>query len=636
MSKNKQNQHTITSQQKKAIAKINPILLIFLFSITIFLLLGVNFDVTQDDAYISFRYASNYLAGNGLVYNSGEKVEGYTNFLWIMIMIIAKGLLGIDYLLTTRFLGILLGELIFFLIYLLFTDYFKKIPPFLYLSAVIALLGNLSFLYWSSSSLETSAFACISLCAIIIEKRKPLLVPAILAIATLLRPEGVILFLVILIYRIITKQNHIVYYILTYAILILPFGIFKIAYYGSLIPNTYFAKSGFEIEYLQNGLEYVWQFIKNPAVYGIVLIIPLLVIKKLWKQNALLYLYVYLYLLYIVVVGGDVLRVYRFFIPIIPVLCFLFVISISELATNFKLKTKIVNTIVIIIVMLYSTLSYSNTYEYIKESQLAELQLINNMHLIGHMLKKHMGNDFSVAASTIGMLGYQLVGHRVIDMLGLTDPYIARNPETIAGMKSGWKERRFNSRYLLEQQPDFIIFSTGYKPSAPAERALMLHSEFRNKYSPIGFFNKGMISTVWKRNAKIDISQNVIHPDVEFVNKMNDGMNNLSRLKLESALADFQEARERLKENYSILNICFSNYYFEMGKYDSALVYAEKVLSADSLSWLAQANIIKIALELRDSVTAINKLEILKRQHPWLFDRSYQPPKDIRLIESLK
>ena len=39
-----------------------------------------------DDAFISFRYAENLLAGNGLVLNPGEYVEGYTNFLWLMLL----------------------------------------------------------------------------------------------------------------------------------------------------------------------------------------------------------------------------------------------------------------------------------------------------------------------------------------------------------------------------------------------------------------------------------------------------------------------------------------------------------------------------------------------------------------------
>jgi hypothetical protein len=39
-----------------------------------------------DDSYISFQYAKNWAAGNGPVFNPGERVEGYTNFLWMALM----------------------------------------------------------------------------------------------------------------------------------------------------------------------------------------------------------------------------------------------------------------------------------------------------------------------------------------------------------------------------------------------------------------------------------------------------------------------------------------------------------------------------------------------------------------------
>ena len=40
-----------------------------------------------DDAFISFRYARNLSQGHGLVFNPGfERVEGYTNFLWVLLL----------------------------------------------------------------------------------------------------------------------------------------------------------------------------------------------------------------------------------------------------------------------------------------------------------------------------------------------------------------------------------------------------------------------------------------------------------------------------------------------------------------------------------------------------------------------
>ena len=42
---------------------------------------------TQDDAYISFRYADNLVNGHGLVFNPGERVEGITNLLWTVLFV---------------------------------------------------------------------------------------------------------------------------------------------------------------------------------------------------------------------------------------------------------------------------------------------------------------------------------------------------------------------------------------------------------------------------------------------------------------------------------------------------------------------------------------------------------------------
>ena len=104
-------------------------------------------------------------------------------------------------------------------------------------------------------------------------------------------------------------------------------------------------------------------------------------------------------------------------------------------------------------------------------------------------LKKSDQSNFTVALPTIGIFGYELIGHDIIDMLGLTDSTIARYSEKpIPGMQSTWKEQKHNSQYLLKREPDYIIFSTGAKPSAPAEKALLLYPQFLNSYRSIGWF----------------------------------------------------------------------------------------------------------------------------------------------------
>jgi hypothetical protein len=41
---------------------------------------------TVDDSFISYRYARNLASGAGLVFNPGERVEGYTNFAWTVLL----------------------------------------------------------------------------------------------------------------------------------------------------------------------------------------------------------------------------------------------------------------------------------------------------------------------------------------------------------------------------------------------------------------------------------------------------------------------------------------------------------------------------------------------------------------------
>jgi hypothetical protein len=53
---------------------------------------ALSYNYVVDDAYISFRYARNLTEGRGLVFNPGERVEGYTNFLWVLVIALGIGL----------------------------------------------------------------------------------------------------------------------------------------------------------------------------------------------------------------------------------------------------------------------------------------------------------------------------------------------------------------------------------------------------------------------------------------------------------------------------------------------------------------------------------------------------------------
>lgn len=58
-----------------------------------------------DDAYISFRYAGNFLDGHGLLFNPGDLVEGYSNLLWVLLS--AAGMaVGLDAMTWARIMGL--------------------------------------------------------------------------------------------------------------------------------------------------------------------------------------------------------------------------------------------------------------------------------------------------------------------------------------------------------------------------------------------------------------------------------------------------------------------------------------------------------------------------------------------------
>ena len=66
----------------------------------------------SDDIFVTFRYIQQFINGNGLVYNVGERVEGFTHPLWLFMLMpfypnveFASQLLGI----------ISFGALIYFL-----------------------------------------------------------------------------------------------------------------------------------------------------------------------------------------------------------------------------------------------------------------------------------------------------------------------------------------------------------------------------------------------------------------------------------------------------------------------------------------------------------------------------------------
>ncbi len=153
----------------------------------------------SDDAFISFRYAQNLVAGHGLVYNLGERVEGYTNFLWTVL---AAGVIagGGDVALWSHIAGVALGIAIVLLCYVLAA---RLLGPAWALVAALIVATSQSLLLYTArgSGLETGLFTLLVLAAsacylAAAGVRRNLLIATglLLGLAALTRPEGVLVF----------------------------------------------------------------------------------------------------------------------------------------------------------------------------------------------------------------------------------------------------------------------------------------------------------------------------------------------------------------------------------------------------------------------------------------------------------
>ena len=126
-----------------------------------------------DDAYIFYRYAANLAAGEGLVYNPGERVEGITNLPWTLLE--AAGFaLGADAPWIGHVLGVVSSA---WLLWLGFALARAGLEPRLHVLAALVpwlLLASSSFVRWSISGMGSSLFAATVVAALLAQiKRKP-------------------------------------------------------------------------------------------------------------------------------------------------------------------------------------------------------------------------------------------------------------------------------------------------------------------------------------------------------------------------------------------------------------------------------------------------------------------------------
>lgn len=280
--------------------------------------------LTQD-AYISFRYAENFAAGHGLVFNVGERVQGFTHPFWMLLLcagpiehIETYALaLGVAFTLAgAALLGLSLARLR------------NAVPAIVFLG--LALASSRSFREWSTSGLENSlSHACLAgVIALAALGRRPGVGPALFGLAVgllaLNRIDQLPLVAPLAVWIVWNlgeaERGGRFRAAALFAVGLAPLFVwllFAAVYYGFPFPNTGYAKIGSVASLrLAQGVRYLHDFaLYEPWHAALIAAAPLAgLLCGAWRRDrlgalsALLGLGVACQLAYLAWVGGDYMR----------------------------------------------------------------------------------------------------------------------------------------------------------------------------------------------------------------------------------------------------------------------------------------------------------------------------------------
>ncbi len=135
-------------------ATLKTVIIAALISYVILSSVAIILNITWDDSYISYRFSKNFANNIGLVFNQGEYVEGYSNFLWVLIIgLFAK--LGFDILVIGRILCYIFAFAAIPVMILISRNFTQKVGS-VALVAIALLTFRMDFIVHFHSGMETA------------------------------------------------------------------------------------------------------------------------------------------------------------------------------------------------------------------------------------------------------------------------------------------------------------------------------------------------------------------------------------------------------------------------------------------------------------------------------------------------
>jgi len=226
-----------------------------------------------DDAGITFSYARSFAQGHGLVSQPGmPPVEGYSNFLWLLLMVpfFVAGLF--DPVVTPKIISLIVVSVSFWFLHRIVMHLTgNKV----WLSLVVLLLTatNASFVIWTCSGLENPLFVLLILMLLHLQlqflrvdssARLAIWIGLVAVGIALTRPDGIVYLgffpVVVILSGLGNRKNGITALrsIFLYSGVVVgiygAFLLFRYLYFGDTYPNTYYVKGGPSIEQVGQAL----------------------------------------------------------------------------------------------------------------------------------------------------------------------------------------------------------------------------------------------------------------------------------------------------------------------------------------------------------------------------------------------
>ncbi len=424
---------------------------------------------TVDDTFITLRYAENLSQGKGAVFNIGEKVEGYSTPLWVFITTIFHWLPGSPLLLTKLF-----GFMCYLASLIILLQLNTLYRANRHITAILFIL-TAPLAMWSVSGMETPLVVLLYLSLLYQWKRtssqKAGWALWFLLMALLLcRPEAPLMAALLWVSLFFEKRLSWTWAITFIAAALVLIGL-RYAYYGDVLPNTYYAKS-FQI--ISRWHVTLWNYCGSFlfSVGWLCFSIPGLYLFKKQRAAALTFCTIVGTQLYFVVsVGGDWMPGFRFFIAIMPFMA-LGVSLLFQQCMAFPLFKKAGWALVVPLILLYAFTNWNIHHKWLSIPWARfNLAVVRNTVANGNpsyekivtWLRNEKPDIRSIA---VGELGYICYYSKLecIDLHGLVDPIIAKSkeyPNTVIGKKLPLHQKGFSStnlgRYILSRQPGLFI-----------------------------------------------------------------------------------------------------------------------------------------------------------------------------------